>query len=142
MNPTEFICSLMRQNTNALGFIPRPYLQTYFIPKYLYVIQQNRFRKPVGYILHGPVSKNGILTIHQACIDLDKRNRGFGLQAVQRVIKRAAHDRAGTIRLRCADNLEAIAFWRAIGFRATHITTGGLRRQRSLVHFSLPLSTH
>lgn len=139
MNPTEFICGLMRQNTDALGFIPRSYIQRYFIPRYLYVIQLNRFRKPIGYLLHGPVNRHGIMHIHQACIELDKRNRGFGLAAVQRVINRAKRQHAHTILLRCAADLDAVLFWRAIGFQPTHLSPGGARRRRTIVNFRLEL---
>jgi len=137
MDPTDFICALLRQNTDALGFIPRPTIEHRFVPRNLYILQRNRFRKPIGYLLHGPVHTDGRLFIHQTCIDLDRRNRGFGRQALRTLIDRAARNGANRITLRCAADLDAVAFWAQSGFLRTHITTGGARRNRTIIHFEL-----
>lgn len=142
MDTTDFICSLMRHNTDALGFITRPTIENRFVPRNLYVIQTNRFGKPIGYIIHGPVHKNGDLYIHQACIEIDRRNRGFGQAAVQTVITRATRHQARAILLRCPADLDAVLFWRSCGLLPTHISPGGARRRRTIVHFRLELEAY
>ncbi len=139
MTETDFICGLMRYNTDALGFIPRPTIEHRFIPRGHYLIQRNRFGKPIGYLLHGPVHPNGNLFIHQTCIDLARRNKHFGHQLTQTLLARAASHHAKLIRLRCATDLDAIAFWTALGFDPKETTQGGHRRQRHVTRLELIL---
>lgn len=134
-----FICGLMKQNTDALGFIPRPTIEDRFVPAGHYLIQRNRFAKPVGYLIHGPVHPDGKLLIHQACIELDRRYRHFGHQTVQTLIDRAKRKGARVILLHCAADLDAVAFWTKLGFRQTRVSTGGARRRRTIIHFAYPL---
>lgn len=140
MDPAAFITGLMRQNTDALGFIPETAIQRRFVPKGHYVLQQNRQAKPIGYLLHGPVNNFRILHVHQTCIELDRRNRGFGQQAVATLIERATQHNARLILLKCATDLDAIHFWRSCGFLQTHVSTGGTRRKRQLAYFALDLT--
>jgi len=135
MDRTDFIVGLMKENTDALGFIPRPTIVKQFIRTDRIIIQRNRYRKAIGYLLHGPVHPDGHLIIHQACIRLDKRCAGFGRQALSELLTRAARARALTITLRCAWDLEAIAFWFESGFTPVAIVPGGKRRRRSIVSF-------
>ena len=140
MDPTAFICGLMRKNTDALGFIPETAIQRRFVPAGNYVIQHNRHGKAIGYLVHGPVDAFRILHVHQTCIELDRRNRGFGQAAVKTLIERATRHQARRILLKCAADLEAIPFWISTGFLPTHVATGGRRRQRKLVYFELDLT--
>ncbi len=140
MTDSTFICGLMRANTNSLGFIPRPTIQNRFIPRGHYIIQRDRRAKPIGYLIHGPVHPDGTLYIHQTCIELDRRNRHFAHQALTTLLARALNHNAHRILLRCAADLPAVTFWAHLGFRATHISTGGRRRQRSIIHFRLDLT--
>jgi len=135
----DFICGLMKHNTNALGFIPRPTIEERFIPRGNYVIQHNLFRKRIGYLLNGPLHKDGTLHVHQACIDLDRRLRGFGAIAWNQLLQRAIRQNARRVLLRCAEDLEAIHFWTQLGFHETHRSTGGQRRHRTIVHFEYRL---
>lgn len=139
MHPTEFICGLMRQNTDELGFIPNTAIADRWVAQDLYVLQKNRFGKPVGYILHGKVNDDHTMYIHQACIELDKRNRGFGKAAVARVVKRAIQHKARTILLRCASDLDAVSFWQSCGFTPIAVTPGGARRQRTIIQYEMNL---
>lgn len=135
MDPIDFICGLMRQNTNALGFIPRPALITQFVKRDRYILQLNRSGAPIGYLLHGPKHPDGHMNISQACIELDKRNRGFGSAVVQNLLRRAGRARATYINLRCACDLDASSFWIQAGFIPIAIVPGGRRRKRNIVCF-------
>lgn len=142
MEPADFICGLMRRNTDALGFIPEPTIRERFVKRGMFVIQTNRFRKPIGYLIHGPVHPDRTLHIHQACIELDRRNRGFGQQAVAELLTRAKAKGARTIFLRCASDLDAVLFWSSCGFIPTGIKPGGARRHRTLIEYELHLTDH
>lgn len=135
MTDLEFICGLMRHNTDALGFIPRPALLERWIKQGNYIIQRDRFAKPIGYLLHGPVNDERTLYINQACIELDKRNRGFGKTALNTLLNRAIEAHATTILLRCATDLDAVEFWMSCGFNPIAITPGGARRHRTIIQF-------
>lgn len=140
MNPTEFICGLMRENTDAVGFIPRPTVLKEFILKDRYILQVNRFGKVVGYLLHGPTRPDRHMKIHQACIRLDKRNHGFGVAAVRTLFARALKRQALTITLHCADELEATLFWCKCGFVPIDYRPGGKRRRRAIITFRADLT--
>lgn len=139
MTDVDFICGLMRKNTDSVGFITRPTVEQRFVPRGHYVIQRDRFRRPIGYLIHGPVHPDGHLQIHQACIELDRRSRHFGQVAVETLIERAVRRGARTITLRCARDLEAVNFWLALGFVPYAIERGGARRRRQIIRFALDL---
>lgn len=139
MNPTDFIIGLMKENTDALGFIPRPTVDRQFVANDRYILQLNRFRKPIGYLLHGPRHADGRMHVAQACIQLDKRNAGFGSAVVDQLLSRATAAAATDIFLRCAQDLESCKFWSTAGFTPIAFLPGGRRRRRTIVrfHFSL-----
>lgn len=142
MSPTEFICGLMRHDTDALGFIPKPAIQERWIHQGNYIIQTNRFGAPVGYLLHGPVNDQRTMYVNQACIEMSKRNRGFGQAAVKTLVERAVKAGATTILLRCARDLNAVEFWISCGFDPIAVTPGGARRQRMIIQFEKRLPSH
>lgn len=140
MHPTAFIVGLMRENTNELGFIPTPTVQHQFVANDRFILQLNRFRKPIGYLLHGPCHDDGRMYVAQACIQLDKRHRGFGSAVVEQIIRRAAAANATDIFLRCALELDACQFWRSAGFTPVEILPGGRRRRRTIIRFQYSLN--
>lgn len=142
MTDADFICGLMRQNTDALGFIPRPTIEQRFIPRGHYILQRDRLRKRIGYLIHGPVHPDGTLYVHQTCIELDRRNRHFATDAIQTLLATATRHGARLIRLRCAADLPAIHFWTALQFSQGETSNGGTRRKRSIIPFQLPLGAH
>lgn len=140
MDPTEFICGLMKHNTNSLGFIPKPTVRDRFVKRGLYIIQRTSTGRAVGFILHGPVHPNGDLYVHQACIEVDRRLKHWGYLAVYELIDRARLHGARRILLRCAEDIDGVCFWHAVGFTPTHITKGGPRRRRWIIHFEMDLT--
>lgn len=139
MDPTEFICGLMRHNSDALGFIPSTAIAGRWVKQGTYILQKNRFGKPVGFLLHGNVNDDKTLYIHMACVEIDKRNRGFGKSAVAQLVKRAMQGGARTILLRCASDLDAVSFWQSCGFIPIAVTPGGTRRQRTIIQYEMTL---
>jgi ribosomal protein S18 acetylase RimI-like enzyme len=144
MTDQDFIIGLMRTETDALGFIPAPTVRNRFIAQGNYRISTDRSGKRRGYLLHGPIKPGHILQIHQACVEYDKRLRGHGIQMVDRLIADAASRGAPAVLLRCAAELDAVDFWKALGFNELLRSAGGARRNRQIITFCrriLPIQT-
>jgi len=139
VNDATFILGLMRTETAALGFIPSTAIRQRWIKNRRYVIQRTRSGRPRGYILYGPPHPGRPLHINQACIDYDHRLRGYGILAVRELVKRALRAGSTSIRLRCALDLPANAFWYAAGFHATGCEPGGKQRHRQIIQYELDL---
>jgi GNAT superfamily N-acetyltransferase len=139
MDITSFICGLMKQNTDALGFIRNTTIEQRYVARERYILQRDERGRPVGYLLHGPVRQGQPCFVSQHCIELDKRLRGYGAQAVQVLIDRCQQIGASSIYVRCGEDLPALQFWQTLGFQVLEIVPGGERRQRMIVRMALPL---
>lgn len=133
----HLILDLMRANSDALGFIPRPALSARWISTGRYLIAHDRRHKPIGFLLHGPVHADGHAHIHQVCTDYDRRRRQHATQLLHELVTRLRREGAKTIHLRCGTDLEAMDFWTAIGAIPTLLCEGGKRRKRLIQHFEL-----
>lgn len=139
MDDLTYIVAEMKRNTDALGFIPLPDLKRRFIQRELYqIIRDGRGRRR-GYLIHGPARPGRPLFIHQTLVEQPHRRRLHGARAVQEIRALALRHGATEIRLRCAMDLEANAFWQAIGFRLVALQTGGRRRRRIIARYLLPI---
>jgi len=139
MDDADYIIGLMRENTDAVGFIPAPAIRERWARTGNYVLQTTCLGRPRGYLLHGPAKPGRPLHINQACIDYDHRLRGFGLLAVREVLERAEQAGCTSLQLNCATDLAATHFWIAAGFRPIGIRPGGTSRRRTVLLFQLPL---
>ncbi|GIW60753.1 MAG: hypothetical protein KatS3mg087_1819 [Patescibacteria group bacterium] len=132
MDITSWIAGLMAENTNELGFIPDTTIKNRYIAQNNYVLQEDERGKPVGYILHGPIKYGKPVVISQACIQYEKRLRGYGEKAFLELLNRARIVGASSIRLRCADDLPAVQFWQSLGFEIVDVEPGGKSRGRMI----------
>ena len=139
MNDLTLIVGLMRQNTDALGFIPLPDLQARWLALGRFLIAADRRNKPIGYLLHGPRHRDGRMHVNQVCIDYDHRRREHATRLVAALVKRARSAGARRLILRCAADLDAIDFWSSIGAIPTLLSEGGKRRARTIQTFQLPI---
>lgn len=139
MTDLEFIVGIMRSDTDALGFIPLPDLRSRWIARGRFLIATDRQNRRIGYLLHGPVNRTGQVHINQVCIDYDRRRREHATRLVQTLVCRARTRGAKIVILRCALDLEAIAFWRSIGAIPTLLSEGGKRRSRTIQGFAMPI---
>jgi GNAT superfamily N-acetyltransferase len=139
MTDLRLIIELMRQNTDALGFIPHPDLKTRWIHQGRYLMQRDARNRRIGYLLHGPIHPNGDLFLNQICLELDKRRRAHATRLLSELIALAAFRGARQIRLRCAQDLEAIEFWRSVGAIPSPPVPGGKRRNRVIQPFTIPI---
>jgi hypothetical protein len=132
INPASWINGLMALNREAIGFIPDTTVQQRYIALDRYVLQCDERGNPVGYLLHGALHPGGVLIISQHVIEDDKRLRGYGEAAFGTVLDRAQYAGCKQIRLHCAEELPANAFWVAMGFQCTRVLHPNNRRQRAV----------
>lgn len=137
-NDDAFITGLMRQNYEALGFIPSPTVKSQYLAQGRYLVQ-TRNGKPVGYLLHGAPAPGSILTIAQHVIEYDWREKGYGMDVYRRLLDRAENANCRAIRLKCAEDLPSNAFWQAAGFEHIAVLTPDNKRQRTINVYELPL---
>ena len=134
-----FIVGLHRTESDKLGFIPAPTIRDRYLAQGNYVIVRDRQGRSRGYILHGPTRPGRPLHITQVCTELDHRLRGFAANAVRTIELRGLAAGCTELRLRCALELPANAFWRALGFQLRGYAIGGNTSQRIIAEYILPL---
>lgn len=139
MNTTEFICGLMRRNSDHLEFIPTTTITERWVRQGLYIIQRDRHTTPIGYLLHGHVNDDHTLYIHHVCLSLRPAQVQSARHTVSVLVARAAQGNAHTILLRCSSNLDAIDFWNSCGFVPQAITESGAGRATTIVQYEFNL---
>lgn len=131
MNETSWIAGLMRENYDAVGFLPYEAVQEY-MDLGRYILQTDESGIKVGYLLHGKPMPGGILTVAQHCIETDKRLHGHGQEAFKTLLDRARAANCRAIKVRCASDLPSNEFWRAMGLEVVNVRQGGRKRQRDI----------
>lgn len=127
---------LARKNSEALSFIPRPKLEAYAANGQILTATENG--ELCGFLVYGMGWPQ--VRIYQACIQYDARRREHGMALVARLAEIARQRFCSDIRLWCADDLEANAFWRDAGFDYVTQRRGGRRRGRKHNLWVLPLA--
>ena len=136
----SWIAGLMRENYEAVGFIPEPAIQSQYVANERYVLAMDERSRRVGYILHGKPQYGRSLNIAQHCIQDELRRNGNGERALRHLVERARSVDVSVITVRCATDLESLGFWTAQGFELRDIVPGGQRRGRSIARLWLPIS--
>lgn len=137
MSLLSYIDKLQKANADDLAFYPLSTLEKALEAGKVLIAQQNG--EPCGYLWFGSVRAGYPITIYQACIDYDARQRHHGWRLVGDLIQMGIVGGATAIRLKCASSAESNEFWRAIGFKCTNVTAGGVKRARDLNHWWTPL---
>lgn len=130
----------MRENYEAVSFIPDTTLKDRYIAKNRYIIQYDERGRKTGYLLHGALYYGRPVVISQHCIQYEKRLRGYGEQAFLEMLRRANLAGASSIRLAVADDLPAVDFWKTCGFQVIGIEPGGKSRNRMRIKMVYPLA--
>lgn len=139
LHPAEIIHGLMRRNPDELGFVPSTTIADRWVQQDLYILQRNRWHKPIGYLLHGHVNDDRTLYIHHASLDLTRRNRATAKSTVAQLIKRALHAAAKTIFLRTLSDLDGVAFWQSCSFVPVAVSPDAPSSQKSLIQYEMTL---
>lgn len=121
-----FVMALQRRNRESLGGLPTPAIEERIHRRTLLIGTLND--DAAGYLLYD--YRDDVLRIPQACIQYDARRRTYGERLVGQLLN--LYPDAKEIRLRCAADLEANVFWRALGFVCVGTIKGGSRRNRIL----------
>lgn len=124
----DYIDGLQRKNHEALSFYPRSAFEREQAKGRLFLGMLNG--EPCGYLYVGAVG--GDMKCHQVCIQYDARRRLYGAALVQVMENHAWEGRSASITLRCAFDLDANDFWRAMGYRVIAHQEGGVRRMRTI----------
>ena len=128
----SWIAGLMRENYEAVGFIPEPTIMHRYMRLGRFVLQTNERGNPCGYLLHGAIQCGRSLSITQHCIQYESRLHGYGESAIATIVLRAERAGVSAITLRCATDLDALMFWQSQGFAIRNIAPGGKQRQREI----------
>jgi hypothetical protein len=121
-----YVDSLQRKNATALSFYPRVTFERELSAGRILLGLLGG--EPCGYVWHGAFG--GIVSCHQVCIQYDARRRLYG-EGLIRVLEADA-DGSEAIQLRCAFDIDANDFWRALGYRCIAQQQGGGRRSRQI----------
>jgi hypothetical protein len=127
-----FICGLMRENYEAVGFLPNTVIRQRYISLGRYVLQTDERGRKIGYLLHGKPTPGGLLTVAQHAIDYDRRLNGHGQAAFETLLDRAKHANCRAIRVRCAADLPANSFWQSMGLDLVGIQHVANKRKRAI----------
>jgi hypothetical protein len=131
-----FVDDLARKNSEALSYIPRPKLEHYDRSGQIIVELENG--DPCGFLIHG--RSPDVMKVYQACVCYDARRWQHGLRMVDELVRRATRSGCSAIRLRCAADLDANAFWTACGFNLVKVELGGVRRGRTINVYRMDLN--
>jgi hypothetical protein len=131
----RYAVDLAKKNSEALSFIPAPTILADARAGRLLIALEND--EPCGFLIHG----NGWpqMRIYQACIQYDARRLEHGKALVAALVAKSLAAGYTDIRLWCANDLDANAFWASAGFIARGSKVGGARRGRMLTLWVLPL---
>lgn len=131
-----YIDSLQRKNATALSFYPKTVFERESGAGR--VVLNAAESEPIGYCWHG--APDDLFRVHQACIQFDVRGMLHGAEMMRwcEDLARAWGCRAVT--LRCAADIEANGFWRALGYACEAIRPGGIRRSRDINCWTLRLT--
>lgn len=138
MGLLSYIDKLQRANADDLAFYPLTTLEKAVESGHVLVAYQND--EPCGYLWFGAVRAGYPVTIYQACIDYEARQRHHGWKLVGDLMQMGGAASSTAIRLKCASSADSNEFWRAIGFMCTNVTQGGVKRARDLNHWYAPLA--
>lgn len=126
---------LMRDNYDAVGFLPRSALErAEHENRIYYQIDDGCW---VGYLLVGPIYPQKPVYIWQECIDKGARRYGSGKRCFEKLLFDAKVLGAYSIRLRCAEGLESNLFWQSMGFKVIEVDTTPNKRKRAVFRYEL-----
>jgi GNAT superfamily N-acetyltransferase len=127
--------SLRRKNAEALGFLPRrTYYDAIHRDRLVCTLEND---EPCGILLWG--RRRERVKIHQTVVAPDCRRLLHATHAVEAILEHDDAKTASVLQLRCALDLPAIHFWKAIGMKHIYTTQGKLwpGRQIAVMRMSI-----
>lgn len=134
MSDLLYVDSLRRQESESLGFLPSLVYEevvTRAMPNHrLWLAEVNA--DPVGFLYASPGEVGRSLRIIQVCLQRDARRLEYGRALVDEAESYASLLQRPAVACHVATDLEAGAFWTALGFDVLRLIPGGSRRARIL----------
>lgn len=127
--------SACRSDGNALGWLPTRAYEERHSAGEIHTIFRNS--DCVGYCLWAIVAK--VLHVYSCWIRPDARMIEHGRQLIRRVEATGRARGANAIRLWCAEDLPANAFWRQLEFEALNWRHGGIEKGRRHIQWRRPI---
>lgn len=124
------IITMMQSESNKLGFVPQPRVREEILRGRVLVALEAE--ETVGYILLS--RQENPLKIIQCVVRREHRRRGIATELVEEARRRVGL--FGQVQLRCREDLEAIHFWREIGFEEIGRCRGGTARRKQIIEWS------
>lgn len=136
----SFVCDLQKRFSNELGFLPRQAIDWYLDNGRILLQLENG--QAAGYLLGRRALRCQPWTapLTQTAIRYDAQHRDNGRILVEHAAARAAADGRSIIQAWCRIDIEATAFWRALGFSAVAIRRPPTTRQQPLILWRRPLN--
>lgn len=125
----RFILAMMRQESNAVGFVPKGKLEWGIARGRVLVAAEGR--QQLGYIYAGS-TMSGVMPIFQTVIAPGCRRREIGAALLARSESLAIAGECWGLECRCRDDLEANQFWVAMGWECLESRPGGAGRGRRI----------
>lgn len=110
-----FLDFLQGREKHALGFLPYQALRQAIELDRVLLCYEND--EPAGYTIHGPPKAES--KIYQVVVCDDVRRIEHGTALIEAVKLRANRAQGEILSLHCAEDLDANAFWKALGFEFT-----------------------
>lgn len=129
----NYALDLQRRFSNQVGFVRATAYSDRIRRGHLLMRTDND--QPTGMLLYWP-RRDRVLTISQAAVELDLQRDTRGARLVYYLTQQMRFSGHCVIRLAVRDDLTALAFWRACGFRVTHATRTPTARGRTLIHMA------
>lgn len=131
----SFVVSEARKGREELGFIPMTYYGEAAADGRLWLCESNG--DLLGFLLGGRVRNQ--TRIHQLWMRADARRRLYGTLLVVKFCGHVAECGGRHVTCACANDLDAVEFWPALGFRPIWQRMPNNYRRRSVTQFQKPL---
>ena len=139
--------SLNRRHHEEIGYVTDAMLAKYAYTQRLHALWHEDML--LGYIIANDTTRHPARTkypdqmrIYVACIDYRLHRRLYGTMLVNHVEQLALRTPARRIGLWCAEDIEANAFWTALGFTPGRTRDGGRKRGRKHIEYIRTLPAH
>lgn len=129
-----YVDMLRRRESESLGFLPlRCYEEVVSgaMPNHrLWLAEASG--DPVGFLYASPGDVGRALRVIQVCLQPDARRIEYGTALIAEAERYAVQLQRPAVGCHVAQDIEARAFWDALGYRVISLIDGGQRRQRVL----------
>ncbi len=140
----KYVSTLQNQECHSVGFLPHAALDEYDQRGQIVLAAEND--DPCGYLIYydgrtgnRPKKHPNAIRLRQIAIDDRVRRIYHGTGLISRLIYHAQANHFPRLELWCATDLDAVKFWRALGFTEGRTRIGGDKNGRIHTLWTLPV---